>query len=125
MTDTTTAHKAPPALGPYSQGRKAGGFLFITGQLGLDPQTSKLVEGGFKAQAEQCVRNIAAIAAEAGTSIEKTIKTTVMVTDLKQFGVINELYATVFKDPMPARASFECSALPLGAVVEIDAIVEL
>lgn len=117
--------KAPPTLGSYSQGKKAGGFLFVSGQLGLDPNNGELVEGGFAAQAEQCMKNIAAIAVDCGTRIERTVKTTVVVTDLRYFSTINALYTSVFIDPKPARVTFECSALPLGALVEIDAIIEL
>lgn len=123
MTQSATPAKAPPALGPYSQGVKAAGLLFITGQLGLDPETGKLVEGGTREQAAQCLRNIAAIAAENGTSLSRAVKTTVMIKDLKQFGTVNELYKETFSTPYPARASFEAAALPLGALIEIDAVI--
>lgn len=116
---------APAAIGPYSQAMQSGHLLFVSGQLPIDPATGAFVSGGPVEQMRQCLANIAAIAAEAGTDIARTVKTTIMVTDLGSFADINEEYGKAFTAPFPARACYEVSALPKGALVEVDAVIEL
>ncbi len=113
--------KAPRAIGPYSQAVRAGRQVFVSGQISLTP-AGVLVSGGVPEQSEQCLRNIQAILAEAGLSLEHVVKTTVYMTDLTQFAAMNEVYARYFQAPYPARATLGVSALPKGAAVEIDAV---
>lgn len=115
--------KAPAAVGPYSQAYKAGGLLFVSGQIPLDPATGDFNSEDAVDQLRQCLANIAAIAEAAGTSLDRTVKTTVLLTDLSVFGAINEAYGQVFGEPYPARACYEVSALPRGAKVEVEAVI--
>jgi len=115
------SENAPAAIGPYSQGVAAGGFVFVSGQIPLGPD-GKLAEGGIKEQAERCIVNLAAILESSGSGLGDVVKTTVYMRDLAQFPEMNEVYARHFKAPCPARATVEVSALPKGALVEIDAI---
>ncbi|EUB99798.1 endoribonuclease L-PSP [Rhizobium sp. CF080] len=124
MTSIST-DKAPAAIGPYSQARIAGGLLFVSGQLPIDPATGKFSSEDAVDQMRQCLANIAAIAKAAGTDLSKTVKTTILLTDLSGFAAINEAYGATFSEPYPARATFEVSALPKGAKVEVEAIIEL
>lgn len=124
MTSIST-DKAPAAIGPYSQARIAGGLLFVSGQLPIDPATGKFSSEDAVDQMRQCLANIAAIAKAAGTDLSKTVKTTILLTDLSGFAAINEAYGVTFSEPYPARATFEVSALPKGAKVEVEAIIEL
>jgi len=124
MTAIST-EKAPAAIGPYSQARIAGGLLFVSGQLPIDPATGEFNSQDAVEQMKQCIRNIAAIAEAAGTNLSKTVKTTILLTDLSGFAVINEAYGAFFEAPYPARATFEVSALPKGAKVEVEAVIEL
>ncbi|MGI9344941.1 MAG: RidA family protein [Gammaproteobacteria bacterium] len=121
-----TTDQAPQAIGPYSQAVRSGNMLFISGQIGLVPETGKL-QPGFEAQAKQVLANLAAICNHAGTSLQQAIKLTVYLTDLNQFKIINELMSTCFdaQTGYPARATIEVSALPLEAVIEIDAVVHI
>lgn len=114
---------APEAIGPYSQAIEINGLLFVSGQLPIDPTTGAFVSEDPVEQAAQCLRNIQAIAQAAGTDLTRTVKTTVLVSDLSRFAQINEVYATFFTAPYPARATFEVSALPKGAQVEIEAVI--
>ena len=114
--------EAPKALGPYSQGIVTGELLFISGQIGLIPQTGELVEGGLSFQTNQVLDNIAAIWGAAGTSLQHIVKLTIYLTDLSQFDLINELMQNRFQAPYPARATVEISALPKNALVEIEAV---
>lgn len=125
MTDHIATENAPAAIGPYAQARIAGGLLFVSGQLPIDPATGSFAGTDAPVQARQSLTNIAAIADAAGTSLAKAVKTTVYVTDLGQFKAVNEVYAGFFQAPFPARTTVEVSALPLGASVEIDAIIAL
>ncbi|MBP2228895.1 reactive intermediate/imine deaminase [Azospirillum agricola] len=125
MTDTIATDKAPAAVGPYAQARIAGGLLFVSGQLPIDPATGAFAGPDAPTQAARSLTNIAAIAEAAGTSLSKAVKTTVYVTDLGQFKAVNEVYAGFFQAPFPARSTVEVSALPLGASVEIDAVIAL
>ena len=116
---------APAAIGPYSQAVAVNGLLFVSGQLPIDPATGDFVSEDPVEQARQCLRNVAAIARAAGTDIARTVKTTVLVLDLKRFPEINAAYAEFFSAPYPARATFEVSGLPKNAQVEIEAVVAL
>ena len=118
---------APAAVGPYSQGvstgQGAGSFVFVSGQVPLDPATGALVEGDIQAQAEQVLKNVGAILAEAGLGYDDVVKTTVLLADIADFAAVNEVYARYFTgETLPARAAFGVAALPLGAGVEIEAI---
>ena len=124
-TDTIATDKAPAAIGPYAQARIAGGLLFVSGQLPIDPATGAFAGPDAPTQAARSLTNIAAIAEAAGTSLSKAVKMTVYVTDLTQFKAVNEVYAAFFQAPFPARSTVEVSALPLGASVEIDAVIAL
>lgn len=125
MIQSITAKAAPAAIGPYSQAVRYGSLLFVSGQLGLDPNTGEFVSDTASEQMRQCLINIAAIAEAAGTTMYRTVKTTILLTDLSGFTEINEVYGSVFTAPYPARATFEVSALPKGAKVEVEAVIAL
>lgn len=120
-----STEKAPAAVGPYSQAYRANGLLFVSGQLPIDPSTGAFNSEDPIQQMQQCLANIAAIAEAAGTSLSKTVKTTILLTDLSQFAEINEVYGKAFNEPYPARACYEVSALPKGAKVEVEAVILL
>jgi len=114
---------APAPVGPYSQGVKSGGLLFASGQIPLDPQTGKIVEGGIEAQARQVIENLRAVLEAGGSSLDRVLRATVYLVDLSLFPRVNAIYAEHFRgEPAPARATVEVSALPLGSQIEIDAI---
>jgi len=113
---------APKAIGPYSQAIKSGPMLFLAGQIGLDPATGKLADGGVEAQALRVLSNLQAVLAAGGMTTDNVVSTTVYVKDLADFGKVNAIYATVFKDKTPARATVQVARLPLDALVEISAI---
>ncbi|RMH18432.1 MAG: RidA family protein [Acidobacteria bacterium] len=115
---------APAAIGPYSQAFSAGGFLFTSGQIGLDPATGELAQG-FAAQARRVLANLGAVLAAAGCGFDDVVKTTIYVTDLGNFALLNELYAEAMGEHRPARSTVEVAALPKGALVEIDLIARL
>lgn len=115
---------APAALGPYSAGVKAGGMVFLSGQLGLDPKTGQLADG-VVAQAEQSLENIEALLAAAGSALDNVVKTTVFLADIADFAAVNEVYASKFPEPYPARSAVQVGALPAGALVEIEVIALL
>ncbi len=118
---------APKALGPYSQGIKAGDFLFAAGQAGVDPATGRLVEGGVTAQTRQALRNIQAIVEASGSSLPRVVRCGVFLADLADFQAMNAVYAEFFPADQapPARTTVQAAKLPLGALVEIDAIALL
>ena len=116
---------APAAVGPYSQATLAGNFLFISGQIAIDPTTSQLIGGSPVQQARLIMKNIGAILKQAGASFSDIVKCDIYVTDLGEFKAINEAYAEFFDDEPPARATVEVSALPLGVDVEISAIAHV
>lgn len=116
-------NNAPRALGPYSQAVKVNGFIFTSGQLGINPATGELAEGATK-QAEQAFKNLASVLEEAGSSLEKIVKATVFFKDLNQFTAVNEVYATFFSSDFPARSAFQVAKLPLDAEIEIEVIAE-
>ncbi|ASY63236.1 Endoribonuclease L-PSP [Sinorhizobium sojae CCBAU 05684] len=125
MIEAIATAEAPGAIGPFSQAIKVGDLLFVSGQLPIDPATGEFVSNDPVEQARQCLKNIAAIAKAAGSGIERTVKTTVLLTDLSKFADINNEYATFFQTPFPARACYQVSALPKGALVEIEAVIAL
>ncbi|SHN05435.1 RidA family protein [Roseibium suaedae] len=114
---------APGAVGPYSQAIQTGNLLFVSGQLPIDPATGEFNSANAVEQADQCLKNLAAIAKAAGTDLSNTVKTTVLLTDLGDFAEVNRVYAGFFKEPFPARACYEVKALPKGAKVEIEAVI--
>jgi 2-iminobutanoate/2-iminopropanoate deaminase len=113
---------APAAIGPYSQAIDAGDFVFLSGQVPIDPKTGELVEGDIAAQTERALDNLGAVLEAAGCSFADVVKTTIYLLDLGDFGVVNATYAKRFKAAPPARATVQVSALPKAARVEIDAI---
>jgi len=113
---------APAALGPYSQGVRAGDTVYLSGQLGLDPATGNLAEG-IDAQAHQVFRNLRAVAQAAGGELDDVVKLTILMADLADFGKVNEIMATYFKPPYPARATYQVAALPKAAALEVEAIL--
>lgn len=119
--DYVSAPDGPKAIGPYSHGIKANGFLFSSGMVGIDPATSDL-EQGFEAQAERTFKNLAAVLRAAGTDFSRVVKATVYLTDLGNFQTMNAIYATYFGDHKPARTTVEVSRLPKDAALEIDVI---
>ena len=116
---------APAAIGPYSQAVKVNGVVYISGQIGLNPKTADIVQGGFEPQAIQVLQNLSAIAEAAGGTLADAVKLNVYVTDLGNFPDLNRIMAEFLPEPFPARAAVEVSALPKGAVVEIDAVLAL
>lgn len=116
---------APAAIGPYSQALSAGGFLYTSGQIGLDPATGAMVEGGFEAQAKQVLANLRAVLASAGCGFGNVVKSTIYVADLADFALLNELYGEAVGDHRPARSTVQAAALPKGALVEIDLVAKL
>ena len=113
---------APQAIGPYSQAIRAGDLLFLSGQVGLDPKTGALVEGGLEAETTRALENLAAVLEAAGAGLHRVVKTTVFLIDLGDFQAMNAIYARAFGDTRPARSTVQVSALPRGARIEIDAI---
>jgi 2-iminobutanoate/2-iminopropanoate deaminase len=113
---------APKAVGPYSQAVKAGGFIYVSGQLGFIPETGKLVEGDVQDETRQVLINANAILQEAGYTFNDVVKTTVFLDKISDFGAMNEIYAEFFTEHKPARAAFEVAALPLGGKVEIQMV---
>lgn len=113
---------APAAIGPYSQGIAIDGFVFCSGQIGLDPSSGELVTGGVEAQAERALRNLAAVLDAAGLTMADVVKTTLFLADIGDFAAVNAVYGRHMPDPPPARSTFAVGALPKGALVEVEAI---
>lgn len=113
---------APAAIGPYSQGIRTGSLVFAAGQLGLDPASGELVQGGVAEQTERALRNVTAVLDAAGASLERVVKTTVFLADMDDFAAMNEVYARHFSAPFPARSTVAVKTLPKGALVEVEAI---
>ena len=113
---------APKALGPYSQAIEAGGMVFASGQVPIDPATDQFVEGGIKEQTHQSLINAQNILREAGTDLHHVVKTTVFLSDMDNFAAMNEVYAEFFQQPYPARSAVAVKTLPKGALVEIECI---
>lgn len=122
MKIVVNTDKAPGAIGPYSQGIKAGGFVFVSGQMPVDPVSNDVVEGGIKAQTVQVLENIKAILAVQELTMDSVVKTTVFLKDLNDFQVVNGIYGEYFKDQAPARACVQVVKLPKDVMIEIEAI---
>jgi 2-iminobutanoate/2-iminopropanoate deaminase len=122
---TIAADGAPAAVGPYSHAVVSNGLVFCSGQIPLDPASGELVGETPAEQAVQCLKNLAAVAEAAGSSLADAVKVTVLLTDIGAFADVNEAYATFFEADPPARVAYEVSALPKGALVEIDAVVAI
>ncbi|MGM0653137.1 MAG: RidA family protein [Bacillota bacterium] len=124
MTEQVRIHTkdAPAAVGPYSQGVKTGNMIFVSGQMPVVPSTGEAVEGDAGEKAKQCMKNVLAILKEAGLTADNIVKTTIFLTDMNDFGAVNEVYASFFGDNYPARSCVEVSRLPKGVDVEIEAI---
>lgn len=116
---------APQAIGPYSQAIRAGQFLFLSGQIPLDPATGEVVAGDVRAQTRRVLDNISGVLAAAGVSMDAVVKTTVFLIDLADFTAMNDVYATAFEDPAPARSTVQVSRLPRDVRVEIEAVALL
>ena len=118
------SNEAPKAIGPYSQGIKAGGFVFVSGQVALDPATSALVGSDVATQTERVLQNLQAIVEAAGSDLDRVVKTTVYLRSMADFAAMNEVYKKYFKSEPPARATVAVAGLPRDALVEIDVIAE-
>jgi len=120
--ESITTDRAPAAVGPYSQAIKTGDTLFCSGQIGLVPETGELAVGGLQAQTRQLLNNLAAVVKAADFDLDEIVKTTVFLIDMKDFPVLNKIYADFFGPHKPARATIQVAALPLGALAEIECI---
>lgn len=120
--EAISTNNAPAAIGPYAQGIMLENLVFTSGQLPLDPSTGKLVEGGIKEATTQVIKNLEAVLTAGGSSLDKVVKATVYLQDLGDFASMNEVYSEYFGSNPPARTCFEVCKLPLGAIVEIEAI---
>ena len=125
MRDAVSTPAAPAAIGPYSQAVRAGSLLFVSGQIAIDPQSGTMVEGDVAVQTHRVFRNLAAILEAAGSSLDRVVRTTVYLSDMNDFPVMNDVYGSYFTSPAPARATIQAARLPKDARVEIDVIAEL
>lgn len=116
---------APAAIGTYSQAVRAGDVVYLSGQIPLDPKTMQIVEGGFEAQAKRVFDNLRAVARAAGGDFDRVVRVTVYLTDLANFAKVNEVMATYFREPYPARAAVGVASLPRGALIELEAMMYL
>ncbi len=116
---------APAAIGPYSQAIEAGGILYVSGQIPIDPSTGLIVDGGIEAQTRQVLKNLVAVLHAGHSSTEKVLKTTIYLKDMNQFQIVNGIYAELFTAPFPARATVEVARLPKDVLVEIDCIAKV
>ena len=119
------SEKAPAAVGPYSQAVKAGGFLYLSGQTGMNPQAGALAPGGSVEQMKQALENCREVLKAAGADFKDVVKTTVFLTDMDEFAAVNEVYKQYFATPYPARSCVQVSRLPVGALVEIELVALL
>jgi len=122
MREIVKTEGAPAAIGPYSQAVRAGGFIFASGQIPLDPKTGEFVAGGVADQTEQVMRNLQAVLEAAGSGLNRIVKTTVFLADMNDFAAMNEVYGRYFEENPPARATVQAARLPRDARVEIEAI---
>ena len=122
MVKEIHTENAPAAIGPYSQAIKAGDFIYVSGQIGVDPTNGEVVDG-IESQTQQVLKNIQAILTEAGTDFSKVVKFTIYLASMNDFGIVNEIYGSYLNKPYPARATVEVSRLPKDVLVEIDAVV--
>ena len=127
MADQVRIHseKAPAAVGPYSQAVMCDGFLFVSGQIPLDPTTGELVQGNIEAQVRRIVQNMEFIVKEAGGELKDIVKTKIFLMDMQNFALVNSVYAEYFGDILPARSAIQVAGLPLGAQVEMEAIARI
>ena len=125
MKEIVSTNSAPAAIGPYSQAVMVNSFLFISGQLPLDPVTRDIVQGGIEAQTKQSLSNMQAILCEKGLQLEDVVKTTVFLADINDFSTMNKVYAEYFTTSFPARSAVQVARLPMDALVEIEAIVHI
>ncbi len=119
---TISTTSAPQAIGPYSQAIQVGQFIYTSGQIPLNPATGTLVEGGIREQTQQSLSNIKAVLEAAGVKMSNVVKTTVFLADMNDFAAMNEVYATFFSKPFPARSAVAVKTLPKGALVEIEVV---
>ncbi len=124
-TKTIHSSDAPAAIGPYSQAVAAGGFVFLSGQVAIDPAVGKMIDGDVKAQTTRVMENLRAVLAASGCTFSDVVKTTIYLTDLDDFATVNAAYGAHFPENKPARATVQVSRLPLGAKVEIDAVAKI
>ncbi len=122
MKDAITTRDAPGAIGPYSQAVRAGGLVFVSGQIPLDPATGQVVGGDIAAQTERVMNSLGAVLAAAGLGVDDVVRTTIYLVDLGNFAVVNDVYGRFFRAPYPARSTVQVAALPRGVAIEIDAI---
>src|SRR5580704_16742368 len=122
MPQPIATKSAPAAIGPYSQAVRAGGMVFVSGQIPLDPVTGQIATGDVAAQAEQVLKNLEGILTAGGWGFSDVVRTTIYLVDLAHFALVNDVYARFFAAPYPARVTVQVSALPRGSLVEIDAI---
>jgi 2-iminobutanoate/2-iminopropanoate deaminase len=122
MRDVVSTKDAPQAIGPYSQAIKAGAFIFVSGQIPIDPATGQVINGDISAQTERVMKNLEAILRAAGSSLARVVKSTVYLKNMSEFAAMNEVYGRFFKSAPPARATVEVSRLPKDVLVEIDVI---
>lgn len=124
MTKKTFVPEGTVVVGPYSPAVEAGDLVYFSGQIPIDSATGKIIEGDIKAQTLQCLKNLSVVLNAAGVSSDDVVKTTIYLTDMNDYAVINEVYGEYFKSPYPARTAIAVSALPLGARIEIDVIAK-
>ena len=122
VREVVATENAPAAVGPYSQGVRAGDFIFTAGQLGIDPSSGRLVEGGVEAQTRQALTNIQAVLEAAGSGLDRVVKATLYLHDMTDFQAVNAIYAQFFTKDPPARSAVQVAALPLGGLVMIEAV---
>lgn len=122
MANVISTDKAPAAIGPYSQAIEVNGMIYTSGMIPIDPSTGELVTGSVEAQAEQAISNLEALLAASGSSIEKAVKTVVFISNMDDFGKINEVYTKHFKEPYPARSCVQVARLPKDVAIEIEAV---
>ena len=122
MRQPIKTDNAPAAIGPYSQAIKANGFVFVSGQIPIDPHTGEFVAGGIAEQTARVLKNLTAVLEAAGSSLEQVVKTTVFLADMKEFSSMNEVYKDFFPSPPPARSTVAAAGLPRDARVEIEAV---
>lgn len=122
MREIITSNNAPAPIGPYSQAIRANGFVFVSGQIPLDPVTGNIVQGGVAEQTHQVLKNLQAVFAAAGSGLQKVVKTTIFLTNLDDFQKINQIYGEYFGEAKPARSTVQVSRLPREALIEIEAV---
>ncbi|MFH1564534.1 MAG: RidA family protein [bacterium] len=122
MKKTVSTNKAPQAIGPYNQAVEYNNLIFCSGQIALDPKSGEMVEGGIENETKRVMENLKAVIQKAGSDMDKVLKTTIYLTDLSNFKIVNEIYGSYFTENPPARATVEVSNLPKGAQVEIEMV---